>query len=199
MTGHPTDALTGYLDDALSPTARRTVATHLSECADCRRVLAELTEVKRRAAEWRPTPPTSDPWPAIRRAVLREPRPRPSRRRWWPIGIAVGSLAAALLVWTLGPTGLPSPLEPPRSPSASGLDSTLDAQWLELQAHLSPGVIAPVADALATIDVSLHEIAAAMVDDPQSPLLQALYERALADKVTVLNDATARLIPTRKG
>jgi len=200
MTGHPTDRLTDFLEGTLDPAARGTVAAHLAECADCRRLLAELGAVRQRAAAWRPSPPPSDPWPTIRHAIRAAPRQRGwgrGRHRRWIVAGAVTAAAVAFLVFGRGVFRIER--TPPNAPATSSADSALDAQWRELRPHLGAEVTAPVAEALTLINVSLSEITAAMVDDPGNPLLQALYERALADKVTVLMDATARLIPTRRG
>lgn len=60
-----TDRLTAFLDGGLEAGERAEVDAHLAECGDCRQVLAELREVKRRAAGLGPIEPSRDLWDGI--------------------------------------------------------------------------------------------------------------------------------------
>lgn len=61
-----TDRLSEHLDGSLPDDQAAAVEEHLAECADCRRVASELTEVRRRARALGGTAPSRDLWPEIR-------------------------------------------------------------------------------------------------------------------------------------
>lgn len=69
-TPHPRALLSAYLDDAVSPAERASVAAHLTSCGDCRDRLAELRATSRLVAA------LPDPRPS-RRLVPRLARPAP--------------------------------------------------------------------------------------------------------------------------
>jgi hypothetical protein len=60
-----TDKLSEYLDGELSRDERAAVDAHLSECAACTAVLAELKRVVERAQALQPRPPQADLWRGI--------------------------------------------------------------------------------------------------------------------------------------
>lgn len=67
MTPHPSDALSAYLDGALDAAGARAVANHLSACAECRAVVADLGRVRDEARAWaaETATPAVDLWPGI--------------------------------------------------------------------------------------------------------------------------------------
>lgn len=60
-----TDRLSDFLDGELERSEHARTEAHLERCGDCRRVLAELREVKERAAELGPLAPSRDLWGGI--------------------------------------------------------------------------------------------------------------------------------------
>lgn len=60
-----TDRLSAFLDGGLEAGERAEVDAHLAECGDCRQILEELREVKRRAAGLGPVEPSRDLWGGI--------------------------------------------------------------------------------------------------------------------------------------
>jgi hypothetical protein len=60
-----TDKLSDYLDGELPPDERYAVESHLSACAQCSGILAELRRVVARAGSIEPRPPQADLWPLV--------------------------------------------------------------------------------------------------------------------------------------
>lgn len=114
-----TDRLSDYLDGLLEAQEREAVAEHLSQCAGCRSVEAELSEVKRRARALGGIAPPADLFDRIRARmdestdvvdltlrldpapVYRAATPRP--RRAWSGEIRAAAAIAALVA--TGATG----------------------------------------------------------------------------------------------
>jgi predicted anti-sigma-YlaC factor YlaD len=84
---------------------REALEAHVSECARCRELLAELRQVHEMLGEWTVSPPSID----LSAAVLQAARQQPAARRWW--------MSAAAAVLLAGSAGLiaglvvPSPME----------------------------------------------------------------------------------------
>jgi anti-sigma factor RsiW len=125
MNAHPTEQLSEYIDDELTPAARAAVDAHLSECAECAALVADLRAVVSAARSVGEEPPTWDLWPGIARRLTPRSRgpqvvaieSRRARRFSFSIPqLAAASIAVALLsagaVWfairdgagTMGPT-----------------------------------------------------------------------------------------------
>ena len=75
MSTHPLADLSDYLDGDLDAAARAAIDAHLTICAECRAVVADLTALQRAAAAWRDADaaPAQDLWPAVA-ARLQGPR-----------------------------------------------------------------------------------------------------------------------------
>ena len=105
--------LGAWLDGALDERAARATASHVAACPGCQREAGELRRLRgllsRTAAV--PEPDWTGFWPGVVRGIedRRVLRPVPSAVRWWRPQLAVGALAAMLLVtlgvWQLGPLG----------------------------------------------------------------------------------------------
>lgn len=108
-----TDRLSEYLDDELTDGERAAVDAHLSSCADCRQMLAELRDVVQRAASLTTRPPQTDLWSGIaarlephRHAAVvsidrfRARQGEPDSRRRFSFTAAQLAAAAVLLVVT---------------------------------------------------------------------------------------------------
>lgn len=101
-----------YVDRALPERQAQGVARHLTRCADCResaRRQERLTAIVREAAVASAEPSWSDFWPGIRAHIVQAPpigdRPARAARPAWSVGwlprLAVGSVAAGLLLFSL--------------------------------------------------------------------------------------------------
>ena len=105
--------LGAWLDGALDEGAARATAAHVATCGACQREVGELRRIHtllRRTA----TPGEPDWtgfWPGVVRGIedRRGVRPASSTSRWWRPQLAIGTLAAMLLItlglWQLGPLG----------------------------------------------------------------------------------------------
>lgn len=106
MNAHPTEQLSEYIDEELTPEARAAVDAHLSTCAECAALVADLRAVVSKARSVGEEPPTWDLWPGIaRRLAPRSHGPqvvaiesrRPRRFSFSIPQLAAASLAVALL------------------------------------------------------------------------------------------------------
>ena len=70
MTEHPETLLSAYLDDALAPAERTSVAAHLDGCARCRGRLAELRATSRLLATLPELAPTRSLRPRVQQGWL---------------------------------------------------------------------------------------------------------------------------------
>ena len=67
-----TDQLSEYLDDELPADERAELEAHLSNCAQCAAVLADLKRVVARAGALEPRPPQTDLWAAVAARIEQE-------------------------------------------------------------------------------------------------------------------------------
>ena len=147
MNGHPdTDALSAFLDGEAPE-----VDAHVATCAECRRQLDALEQVRRAVATAVPAPPPNARDSAVTAALDAVTRPAPTRRRQWTVVIAAGAAAAAviagLVVTRAGTSSKPS--DTAAGPVASNvvragdLGDVDDAQGL--RAKIEPGLPAMAA------------------------------------------------------
>jgi anti-sigma factor ChrR (cupin superfamily) len=106
MSAHPTEQLSEYVDDELSPRERVRIEAHLSECPECARLVDDLRAVVAAARSVEDAPPAADLWPAI--AGRLEPRsggprvvPLDARRGPRRFSFSVPQLAAASIAIAL--------------------------------------------------------------------------------------------------
>lgn len=188
MNAHPTEQLSEYIDDELTPAARAAVDAHLSTCAECAALVADLRAVVSAARNVGEEPPTWDLWPGIARRLAPRSRgpqvvaieSRRARRFSFSIPqLAAASIAVALVsagaVWfavqggagRVGPTA-----SAPRSeePITGGREP------------ITGGVEDPLA--------GIEEPATGMtVADGPAPAGTAEYEAAVADLERLLDQA----------
>lgn len=69
MSDQWTDRLSEYLDGELSPADRGALEVHLSTCAACAAILAELQRVVARARALTDRAPAADLWPGVARTI----------------------------------------------------------------------------------------------------------------------------------
>lgn len=189
MNAHPTEQLSEYIDDELTPAARAAVDAHLSACAECAALVADLRAVVSAARSVGEEPPTWDLWPGIARRLA--PRSRgpqvvaiESRRaRHFSFSIpqlAAASIAVALVsagaVWfairdgagTLGPTA-----------SAPGSEEPI-----------TEGMEEPIRGAAEDPVAGIEEPATGVtVADGPEPVGTFEYEAAVADLERLLDQA----------
>jgi len=180
-----TDILSSYLDDDLDARERAEVEFHLTACADCREVVADLAAIKADAPGVidLDMPPAADLWPGIA-ARTQSARPRGLSLSWMQ-AIAAGLVLAAVsggAVWV----ALRS--EAPAAPSSSGPvvaapagamtvadfgDDAYEAAVSDLREaldagrnRLDPQTIQVIEKNLAAIDRAIAEARAALEADP---------------------------------
>jgi len=109
MNAHPTEQLSEYIDDELTPAARASLEAHLSSCRECATLLAELRAVVTAARGVAEEPPTWDLWPGIARRLA--PRSRGPQvvaidsRRARRFSFSIPQLAAASIAVALVSAG----------------------------------------------------------------------------------------------
>ena len=143
------ERLSAYLDGDLHDPERTQLAAHLSGCAACTAALAELENVKTRAARLPARGPEADLWPGIADRLVRRgervgsaagvqaPLRTPSWRGW-RVSLGIPQLAAAAVVlMLLGAGGLWLALERTRPAPAPARFAPVD--------RTAPDVIGPVA------------------------------------------------------
>jgi anti-sigma factor RsiW len=84
MSDRWTDLISEYLDEGLEKAERRSVETHVAECAECSAVLEDLRLVRSRARALPNVAATADLWPGIQARILgagRAERPIAAERR----------------------------------------------------------------------------------------------------------------------
>ena len=151
MNAHPTEQLSEYIDDELTPAARASLEAHLSSCRECSTLLAELRAVVAAARGVAEEPPTWDLWPGIARRLAPRSRgpqvvaidARRARRFSFSIPqLAAASIAVALVsagaVW-FAIRGGGEPLAPRAStgggaPVTAVSDAGVDQRFAEYEA-----------------------------------------------------------------
>jgi len=195
--------LDALVDGESSDAERGEAERHLAGCADCRRALEELHELRRgTAALPRELRPTRDLLPGIRSATepSRPGRPGAAWTRW-------AALAASLLVavtvgwvgWQFWPESTERVAEGPAGSAAIPVADAARAdfqaaemQYLEASAllletldersgELSPQTRAIVEENLRVIDAAIDEVRAALESEPDNlhngHVLTALYQQ----------------------
>lgn len=171
-----TDRLSDYLDDELPDHERAEVAAHLAGCADCSRLLSELSEVTRIAATLPPpAAPERDLWPGIAGRLTPSPAARvlhlPRRR----FSISVFELVAAGLALAV----------------ASGVIAT---RWRTAGAGTDVADPRPAAVTTPTVDTANADGLPARV--MAASLDNTAYDAAVADLEAVLRAERSRLDPS---
>ena len=215
-----TNRLSDYLDDELDPTGRRAVDAHLVDCADCRRVLAELQAVVERARALPPRVPATALWPGIAARVARV-----SPRR---VSFTMPQLAAASVLLALMSAGLTFALMNRRQPASQAqsaavrpaivdrggsdtqepppvsaapvnlADMQYDAAVSDLEralakgrSRLDPTTIAAVEQSLKTIDDAIAQARQALSEDPANSYLSGHLLETRRRKLDLLRRAAA--------
>lgn len=218
MTEHLSwETVNDLVDDVLSPAEYARVELHLHECASCATAVAELrATVSDVHGLSRSVPPPDDLWSDVRATieagkvahlptgtVIRQPL------GWW---VTPGRLAAAavlLVAVTAALTGIAlSTRQAPQVAVGAQAAITVSASWqaserafqasvLELRSEmetlhdqLSPGTLAKVERALATIDLAIAEGREALLRDPANAALSELVASNYRQKIALLRRMT---------
>ncbi len=119
ITAHPSDALSAYVDAELDAAGMRAVEEHLTGCADCRAIVADLERLCGHARAWadQPATPSADLWPGIAARLSPRETARPTstgapsgapvvRLAWYRRRVSLGvpelALAASLVAGLAG-------------------------------------------------------------------------------------------------
>ena len=184
-----TGQLSGYLDGELDDLARARLETHLGECLDCARTLADLRAIVAAAPHYQGREPTRDLWQDIERRLdeaevlpltSRPPAPPSSNRRFaWRHLIAASILMAAVggsAVWIALGRGTPEapvaavPEATVPAPGVPGLDNAgfadqeFDAAVRDLEQLLAQGRDRLDTATVRTIEQSLDRIDDAILE-----------------------------------
>jgi hypothetical protein len=170
MTCHETrEWFSGWVDEALTPAERAAVASHLLQCAECRRDLERLTgTIGLLQRLERPRAPAH-----FADRVLEAARPTPSPRRLWarlflPLSVKLPAEAAAvLLVAGLAVYAVPrtAPLQ-----QAAYRDLSRPSPPAEVSAPATPGAAAPQSAPGATGRAGLKLQRRVEDEPPRAPL-----------------------------
>ena len=220
---HPDEiVLNDYVDDTLGRDARANVERHLTTCLDCRRLVDEVRELRRRVSSLEPMQPPARAWRRIarelERSAERELQSSASGKRSAKASRYVAWLAAAaiLMLGTIvgvrfatsgrGGTSIPAPdaqsivseltlAEEHYQKAISGLEQIANAE----KGALDPRTAATLQKNLAVIDQAITESRAALKTQPNSePAQQSLLE-SFKTKIALLQDTVALINEMRKG
>jgi hypothetical protein len=218
------DQLSEFADGDLGAESAAVVSTHVDACAVCRGVLADLVRVRDAARGLGPMAPPEHLRLEIAGQVhLERPAasaaPEPSNIRQW------ASLAAAVLVVTIGAYGIsqwmePAPAEPPiasSTPADSGATERVEAVVGELGVALEKAIAdlqtlakasdrpaeseiaARLLENLTVIDGAITESRMALAQDPSSVAARDSLLEALRRKVGVLQSTMSLINDLRLG
>jgi predicted anti-sigma-YlaC factor YlaD len=209
--------LDDYLDDELSPAARRRVEDHLAECDVCTGELAALLALTEEArALPREMLPSRELWEGIEARLAERQVVLPLPRRWssWTrpammaaaalFLVALSSAVTATLLWQRsaapGEGSVAGASRPAPAGSALAAFQPTEAEFVrtaeELRQALAagstilePGTLEVIEASLAVIDQAIAEARAALEADPQNGMLALLLSRIHGQKVEVLQQA----------
>jgi putative zinc finger protein len=221
---HPTEtAINDYVDGTSDPFERNAVDEHLTSCATCRQLVAELREIKRATSTLELREPQVRVWGRIERAIRLERNEQPAgflttfKAPYWL------AAAALVLATVIGLRFMPGPgrnaadeggeMSSSARQAAEAIESELRLaeshyenaiKGLEQAANsdqdsLDPRTAATLQKNLAVIDQAISESRAAMRAQPSSePAKQSLIEN-FKTKIALLQDTVALINEMRKG
>ncbi len=217
MSHQWTDRLSAYFDHDLDPTERARVAAHLTECAECRRVLEDLGRITTAARAYQGEPPAKDGWPGLLRAIEADRvvalpvRPVAGRGLGWRHLIAAGLVMAAAGLgggwYWFGRSGEAPPVVAAAPDSAGALvvgltSAAYDNAVAELQrtlaenrGQLDTATVRSVEQSLLIIDQAIAEARAAIQRDPANGYLNGRIAANMRTKLSLLRIATRAVIP----
>lgn len=214
MNDQWTDRLSEYLDGELADAERMALEAHLTTCADCTAVLADLRRVVARAQALDDRPPARDLWSGIadRIGVSTDDlaRRRARRRVSFTVpqliaaSVALIAMSAGVARVVLRPTTNrePAAMNPgsvsvvPVAIQKAGATADHDVQDLRLAladgqrtGRLSPMTVHRIEHSLAVIDSALAEGKRALAVDPKSAYLNQHLADTMRRKMEFLREA----------
>lgn len=219
MSDRFTEQLSPYLDGELDDLTRARLETHLAECLDCTRTLAELRAIVAAAPEYPGRAPTRDLWHEIEARLgeaevfpLPPSRPAalpPSRRQFGWLELLAASIVMAAVggggVWlALGGGKADTPLAAVPAPdSAAGVSAVgfaeqeYDLAVRDLEQVLAAGrdrldssTVRTIEQSLVRIDAAIAEARAAIQRDPSSSYLSRQIAANMRRKLNLLRVAS---------
>jgi len=227
---HPTeDALNEYADDTLGAAARSDVDRHVASCAECRRTVDGLREIRQAAAALEPRDVPIRAWVRVERAIKLEREHAAPRTR--PFVWTSLAAAAALLLAVAGGVRMlsTSPRTPPAAasrqtrpaddaaPPASAAAQSVEIELRQAEDHyekaikgleeitrteqgaLDPKTAATLQKNLAVIDQAIGESRAALRVQPASEPAQQSLLENFRSKIGLLQDTVSLINEMRKG
>jgi hypothetical protein len=222
---HPNELLINdYVDDALGRAERAEIEHHLAACAECRGLVDDLRNVRRRAGTLDAIPPPARAWKRIERALAAEQSARrqpgadgASRYRSWSWLAA----AAVLVLCTI--VGLRYFRAPARSSGAPiagdarELAPSVQSNLLQAEQHyrqaiagleqiknaekgaLPPQTAATLEKSFSVVDQAITECREALKAQPNSEPAQESLLESFKTKIALLEDTVALINEMRKG
>lgn len=217
MSDQFTGQLSAFLDGELDDLARARLETHLGECLDCTRTLADLRAIVAAAPHYQGREPARDLWQDIARrldeaeVVPITPRPRvlaSPRRFGWKELIAASIMMAAVgggAVWVALGRGTPEApvaaatpeVSAPELDNAAFADQQFDAAVRDLELLLAQGrdrldtaTVRTIEQSLARIDDAILEARNAIQRDPANAYLSRQIAANMRRKLNLLRVAT---------
>lgn len=208
MTDQWTDQLSAYLDGELGAEDTARLEAHLTTCAECREVLADLRRITSSAGGYLGAPPSRDLWPAIQTEIDRS-RVVPLSRRIGPARFGLRELLAAGLVMAMAGAGGawylarradrgPAPVVA-ATPAAESdfLSAAYDSAAAELsetvranRGRLDTATVRVLEQSIRTIDQAVAEARAAIQRDSANAYLNEQIAANLKRKLNLLKAAT---------
>lgn len=214
MNDQWTDRLSEYLDGELADAERMALEAHLTTCADCTAVLADLRRVVARAQALDDRPPARDLWSGIAERIGVSTDDLARRRARRRVSFTVPQLIAAsvaLIAMSAGVARLvlrpttnrePAAMNPgsvsvvPVAIQKAGATADHDVQDLRLAladgqrtGRLSPMTVHRIEHSLAVIDSALAEGKRALAVDPKSAYLNQHLADTMRRKMEFLREA----------
>jgi anti-sigma factor RsiW len=219
MSDRFTEQLSPYLDGELDDLARARLETHLAECLDCTRTLAELRAILAAAPDYVGREPSRDLWQEIEARLgeaevipLPPNRPTalpPSRHRFGWLELLAASIVMAAVggggVWIALQGGAPetrfttaSTPDTAAAVSAVGFaEQEYDVAVRDLEQVLAAGrdrldssTVRTIEQSLVRIDAAIAEARAAIQRDPASSYLSRQIAANMRRKLNLLRVAT---------
>lgn len=217
MSDRWTDQLSEYLDDELPAADRAALEAHLTSCAECSAVLADLRTVVARAGALEPSGPGRDLWPGIAASIGARPPAQfsvvPLARRAekrWSFSLPQLAAAAVLLmtlsggtVWLLqSPANAPAgiavtrPASPTAIPAGATATQSYAAAVADLERVLADGrnqldtaTVRVIQQNLVAIDNAIAQAQQALNADPANMYLNTHLAETMRRKLDLLRQA----------
>lgn len=183
LAAHPSDALSAYVDAELDAVGMRAVEDHLTGCADCRAIVADLERLCGRARAWadEPATPSADLWPGIAARLSARGTARPTSTGA-PSGAPVARLAWYRRRVSLGLPEL-------------ALAACLVAALAGTLVYQQPASPVPTEDGPAPVMAEVEPLDAPDARVATVSFADAQYDAAVSDLEQVLRDHRQRLNP----